>query len=435
MGADDYPALMDIDSYSAYADLAPLLSRAARAKTNTMATCRTPSYPVYQQYPGYFDETVSDEISFSDHESNFDSTAAETPAIELERNHYSLEFLRPVTSGQLFGFHQRPANISLSAHLSGKFLQAIQPTGCPTAIICYRRNLFSVTGSITMPKNLRYIWFNGEYMPIESTELMISAAETLESAPIKLVSVPFKGAQAASSKDTKGDVEPNAQSLISFDNLSIGPDYVTLPIEWKRLQFRVSTANNGRRKELQQHFVLNLKVIATLSRGRRVSIFETSSEPIIVRGRSPRNFAPKSVAGAKSIRSRSSTMEPTVSLTKTLSEPNGSFRHMALPTASFNDWHNTMTTSGYPQNMPVQVAHSYEHYAMQTSPDLSLGMYPSQDEDYFSQSPPKRSRTSSQRSPRISPYIQTSFSSYAPQSSYEYLPPMPSSWTEQIDAL
>lgn len=51
-----------------------------------------------------------------------------------------------------------------------------------------------------------------------------------------------------------------------------------------------ATANNGRRKELQQHFVLHLKVMGTLANGSKVVLTESTTAPIVVRGRSPRNF-------------------------------------------------------------------------------------------------------------------------------------------------
>lgn len=51
-----------------------------------------------------------------------------------------------------------------------------------------------------------------------------------------------------------------------------------------------ATANNGRRKELQQHFVLHLKVYATLANNSKVALSESVTAPIVVRGRSPRNF-------------------------------------------------------------------------------------------------------------------------------------------------
>lgn len=51
-----------------------------------------------------------------------------------------------------------------------------------------------------------------------------------------------------------------------------------------------ATANNGRRKELQQHFILHLKVMGTLANGTKVVLTEATTAPIVVRGRSPRNF-------------------------------------------------------------------------------------------------------------------------------------------------
>ncbi|EGY17778.1 VIB-1 protein [Verticillium dahliae VdLs.17] len=80
----------------------------------------------------------------------------------------------------------------------------------------------------------------------------------------------------------------------SFPSRTRGPDadgeYAVYPIGWRRLQFRIATANNGRRKELQQHFVLHLKVVGTLTNGNKVVLTEATTSPIVVRGRSPRNF-------------------------------------------------------------------------------------------------------------------------------------------------
>jgi acid phosphatase len=88
----------------------------------------------------------------------------------------------------------------------------------------------------------------------------------------------------------KAEKEPRPIALDAIPGHQQDTDLATFPIAWKRLQFRVATGNNGRRKELQQHFVVRLKVVATLLNGARVSICEAQSAPIIVRGRSPRNF-------------------------------------------------------------------------------------------------------------------------------------------------
>ena len=163
----------------------------------------------------------------------------------------------------------------------------------PAELTCYRRNLFQITGSITFPRGLRYVVTEqGEKIPILTQELCISATESVEGNPIKIISIPWKtpSSTAGSVTEEKTEKEPISIPLDVMSNQDMGAEYVTFPIAWKRLQFRVATANNGRRKELQQHFIIKLSVVASLSSGIRVSICEAISGAVIVRGRSPRNF-------------------------------------------------------------------------------------------------------------------------------------------------
>lgn len=162
----------------------------------------------------------------------------------------------------------------------------------PPQLTCYRRNLFQITGSITLPRTLRYIMTDqGDRIPILAQELTISATESVEGNPVKIISVPWKTpAGGSASAEEKVEKEPPSIPLDTMTGQDMDADYATFPVSWKRLQFRIATANNGRRKELQQHFVIRLKVMATLSTGAKVSIAESQSGAIIVRGRSPRNF-------------------------------------------------------------------------------------------------------------------------------------------------
>ena len=150
---------------------------------------------------------------------------------------------------------------------------------------------------------MRYIMTdNGDRIPILAQELTVSATESVEGNPVKIISVPWKTPSAAAANSgaaiedhnsggtTKVEKEPPPIPLDIMAGQDLDTDYATFPIAWKRLQFRVATANNGRRKELQQHFVVRLKVVATLSTGAKISISEVQSGPVIVRGRSPRNF-------------------------------------------------------------------------------------------------------------------------------------------------
>jgi hypothetical protein len=143
-----------------------------------------------------------------------------------------------------------------------------------------------------MPRGLRNILTEqGEQIPILAQELTVSATESVEGNPVKIISVPWKTpATSAPVVEDKTEKEPGSMQIDLSNGQDLDADFITFPIAWKRLQFRIATANNGRRKELQQHFVVSLKVMATLANGARFPICEARSGAIIVRGRSPRNF-------------------------------------------------------------------------------------------------------------------------------------------------
>ena len=126
-----------------------------------------------------------------------------------------------------------------------------------------------------LPRGLRYVLTDqGEQLPIISQELTISATESVEGNSVKIISVPWKTpASSAPAIEDKTEKEPTSIPLDLMASQDVESEFVNFPIAWKRLQFRVATANNGRRKELQQHFVVHLKVMATLAIApRRVKI-------------------------------------------------------------------------------------------------------------------------------------------------------------------
>ncbi|KAL4940503.1 hypothetical protein BDV06DRAFT_18889 [Aspergillus oleicola] len=237
---------------------------------------------------------------------------AEQPADSIDHNNKLLSFSMPAYQWTLLDYSFRRTTISVSAQLHGMFFLAESPwTTSPTEnappqqgaeLTCYRRNLFQITGSVTLPRGLRYIMTDtGDRIPIVAQELTVSATESVEGNPVKIISVPWKTPAANGNANTedagnqnssapKVEKEPPAFPLDMMAGQDLDADYATFPIAWKRLQFRVATANNGRRKELQQHFVVKLKVVATLSTGLKTPICEVHSGPVIVRGRSPRNF-------------------------------------------------------------------------------------------------------------------------------------------------
>ena len=218
----------------------------------------------------------------------------------IDRDDELLSFQPTAYHFTLLDSSLRRISVPLNARLHGMFFMADPPSTLdlfpqmtPPELTCYRRNLFQVTGSITIPRNLHYIVTDrGERIPIAAQELTISATESVEGGTVKLISVPWKTPinSPPIPPEEKTEKEPTIIPLDLMSHHDPDMEFVTHPFAWKRLQFRIATANNGRRKELQQHFVARLKLVATLSTGDRVVIAEARSAAIIVRGRSPRNF-------------------------------------------------------------------------------------------------------------------------------------------------
>lgn len=252
-----------------------------------------------RSYSGAFDEAFGDA-------GLIEATPADQilpESASIERDNKLLSFHQSTQTYPLLDYSLRRASVSLSAQLHGMFFMAESPSAVAAdpnmsaaELTCYRRNLFQITGSITLPRTLRYLLTDqGDQIPIVMQELSISATESVEGHPVKLISVPWKtpASNTIISPEDKTEKEPTSIPLDVMANQDVEGDYVNFPIAWKRLQFRIATANNGRRKELQQHFVVKLRVMATLATGTKVSICEAKSGAIIVRGRSPRNFQQK----------------------------------------------------------------------------------------------------------------------------------------------
>ncbi|PYI06270.1 transcriptional regulator PacG/VIB-1 [Aspergillus sclerotiicarbonarius CBS 121057] len=307
------------------------------------------------------------EDPFTDIVAPFEPAPPEQPPdSSIDHNNKLLSFSMPAYGFTLLDYSLRRTSISLSAQLHGMFFLAESPwTTSPTEnappqqgaeLTCYRRNLFQITGSVTLPRSLRYIMTEqGDRIPILAQELTVSATESVEGNPVKIISVPWKtpaaninsaaedgnnagngsGGNTNNNTTLKVEKEPPPIPLDIMAGQDLDTDYATFPIAWKRLQFRVATANNGRRKELQQHFVIRLKVVATLSTGAKIPICEVQSGPVIVRGRSPRNFQsrkdlPLSGSAAASRKNAQAAQSGTVNRTPT----NDSAPHSSLtPTA------------------------------------------------------------------------------------------------------
>ncbi|CAI6100363.1 unnamed protein product [Clonostachys chloroleuca] len=219
---------------------------------------------------------------------------------QTSHDHKLLSFRRSQESQAITDQHGRLQQLELSAQLHGMFFLSEMPanandgTALQPELTCYRRNLFQISGSLITPRGqLSVLNESGESTAITSMEVTISAIESVDGNPVRLIVIPWKTPPPNfPDVNQSPDQEPPALPLIPFqeEDAEADGEFAVYPIGWRRLQFRIATANNGRRKELQQHFVLHLKVFGTLSNNSKVVLTESTTAPIVVRGRSPRNF-------------------------------------------------------------------------------------------------------------------------------------------------
>lgn len=265
-------------------------------------------------------------------------TPSESPSTDTESRYLSFAATSQVL--QVYDQSYQPCSIDIQAQLHGMFFLAesqwpgaIDGAAPQSELTCYRRNLFQITGHAVMPRDMHYVATkDGRRNRILELNLAVTATESVEGNPVKLVSVPWKTQSGIESPniEEKSDREP-VTIVLNGDHTpgAADSDACTTAFQWKRMQFRIATANNGRRKELQQHFNLHLKVLATIPGGEKLCIARSQSSAIIVRGRSPRNFAARkdiplsnSSTSRKHVPSLIRTHGSSLSTTSTASIPN-----------------------------------------------------------------------------------------------------------------
>lgn len=215
----------------------------------------------------------------------------ESPSQELDNK--LLSFSAPIPRAQIIDGGGILTDVNMTAELYGMFFVAEDVFGGDTAgrpleLTCYRRNLWQCSGQIVLPRNIsHFIDEQSQQVQVFDMAASITAIESIEGKTTEIISIPWKSAGEEGSKS------PTAPPNITLD-LSTGQELdhnrVSLPVSWKRLQFKHATANNGRRKGLQQHYVVQISLLAKAKTGEYLKLADIQSGPVIVRGRSPRNF-------------------------------------------------------------------------------------------------------------------------------------------------
>lgn len=265
-----------------------------------MLTASPPSLNTHHSYPslkrGFHN---SEDLPYGENVQNFREELPVDTKPAMNQDHRLLSFARLPEKRTIIDSQGRVQQIELAAQIHGMFFLSELATPSTDNLLvqpeltCYRRNLFQISGNVTTPRGaLTLISERGERIPIVSLEVSISATESVDGHVVKLIVIPWKTPPPNSPEVGPGtEHEPTPIPLEPFEEgHDANTEFTVYPIAYRRLQFRIATANNGRRRELQQHFTLHLNVVGTLANGTKMNVCETSTAPIVVRGRSPRNF-------------------------------------------------------------------------------------------------------------------------------------------------
>ncbi|KAI0443465.1 hypothetical protein F4803DRAFT_310134 [Xylaria telfairii] len=374
------------------------------------------------------------------------------------------------------------SEIHMSAELYGMFFVAEdvfggETTGRPLELTCYRRNLWQCSGQITMPRHCTQVMNEqGRAIPIVEFYASISAIESIEGKPTEVISIPWKSNNPAlgEGQETKVQGAPPKMLLDLSGGQEIDGHRVSLPVSWKRLQFKSATANNGRRKGLQQHYVVQISLLGKMkASGEMMKIADIQSGPVIVRGRSPRNFDSKKdvpLTGDKKMQNNGerprtqsdASAAPTPNFKTEKTDPSqGLNQYSSHNNARTGDWATTPTQGhgqntqqhpakrmalspnlnrppvpGWSQESPNKLA-NWDKNLKNSSSVVSAPINLSLSED--ERSPNNRSTTDSLTSPRI----QRTSTSHAMGGSpgeedeelYEYFPLSVDDWTPLVDTV
>ncbi|KAL5091478.1 hypothetical protein Trisim1_003082 [Trichoderma cf. simile WF8] len=252
----------------------------------------TPSYEFDN-----FVTTFEDPFSYSSRpfEPITNQDAANDEASPQELDNKLLGFSDPIMHATIVDEAGAFADLNMTAELYGMFFVAEdvfggENTGRPLELTCYRRNLWQCSGQITLPRAVNnVIDEQGRQTAIAELYASITGLESIEGKAAEIITIPWKGANPQLEEAKIASAPPNLTLDLSIGR-EIDANRVSLPVSWKRLQFKHATANNGRRKGLQQHYVVQINLLGKTKSGEIIKIAEVQSGPVIVRGRSPRNF-------------------------------------------------------------------------------------------------------------------------------------------------
>ncbi|GAN02605.1 hypothetical protein MAM1_0025d02049 [Mucor ambiguus] len=290
-------------------------------------------------------------------------------------------FCQPRNLLTLFDYHKKTGNcpIILNCKMDRGFFVS------QTHWTCYRRNYFQVTASLTIPGHSEQTCYalqleSAQNRPIQQFFLRLKACTSSTSnasessnesnsssnATTRLVAL----TQMTPKRDKGPQREPPTLPITPSDSV-FGNEQVCVTFE--RLQFRVATANNGKRRASQQYFRLVFELVAQLDDGSQHVVTECYSSPLVVRGRSPGHYSSEPYRDARKKRkltppppppttTTTTTTTTTAPLSKKQVKKEASSSPKKFHTAASRNTHMATTPPTPPSAVPVpQQQQHYQH--------------------------------------------------------------------------
>ncbi|KAH6647659.1 hypothetical protein BKA67DRAFT_662431 [Truncatella angustata] len=309
-------------------------------------------------------EAAPDPVSFHDEESS-------PQQLDDKLLSFSAPLLKATPLDDATGAY---SDVNMTAELHGMFFVAEDVFGDentgprPMELTCYRRNLWQCSGQVTLPRHCtQAINEQGRAIPIVEFYASITASESIDNKLTEIISIPWKSSNTAlgEGQETKTAGAPPKVALDLSGGQEVDGHCVSFPVSWKRLQFKSATANNGRRKGLQQHYVVQINLLGKMKTGGDLmKIAEIRSGPVIVRGRSPRNFDSRKdvqLSGEKKPAhlEKARTYSEVSTMKQERTDPPPSLHRYSSSGSSFsNDWNNG---GSLPYNNGYQAAQQQQH--------------------------------------------------------------------------
>jgi hypothetical protein len=176
---------------------------------------------------------------------------------------------------------------------------------------CYRRNYFQISTAFNMAATMAgqessgmmefngneqrvMIEHNGAIVPVDRFKVCINSRVAAGDKIIGLV-------QHTSKRDKGPQIIPTPKTIRAGGTLAQTQLHQLLGsaqlnaitnqsvISFERIQFKSATANNGKRRAAQQHYVIEITLFAEVA-GQLCPVATCHSAPLIVRGRSPGHY-------------------------------------------------------------------------------------------------------------------------------------------------